>query len=97
MFEHVIVARGSDALWFRHLLDSDTHSRMTEITHSFDRRTIERAIVEDLSLIDFTPKLHLPMLAAIAQGPAYPQPQLPGPAGRPHPGSLLSVHCKHVS
>ena len=61
--------------WFltiHHLLDSDTHSRMAEITHSFDRRAIERAIVEDLSLNDFTPRLHLPMMAGIAQGPGFP-------------------------
>ncbi len=71
-YEYVVVARGFDALWFRHLLDADTHTRMAEVTHSFDARTIERAIAEDLSLDGFTPKLHLPMLAAIAQGPGFP-------------------------
>jgi mycobactin lysine-N-oxygenase len=45
---------------------------MVEVTHPFDGRTIERAIAEDLSLKGFTPKLHLPMLATIAQGLGFP-------------------------
>ncbi len=71
-YDYVVVARGFDALWFRHLLDEDTHQRMAEVTQSFDGRTIEHAIAVDLSLDGFTPKLHLPMLAGIAQGPGFP-------------------------
>lgn len=71
-YDYLVVARGFDALWFRHLLDKDTHARMAEVTHSFDTRTIEHAIMEDLSLNGFMPKLHLPMLAGIAQGPGFP-------------------------
>jgi mycobactin lysine-N-oxygenase len=71
-YEYLVVARGFDALWFRHLLDADTHARLAEVTHSFESRTIEHAIMEDLSLKGFTPKLHLPMLAGIAQGPGFP-------------------------
>src|SRR5260221_1200858 len=71
-YDYVVVARGFDALWFRHLLDKDTYASMAEITQSFDGRTIEHAIAVDLSLDGFTPKLHLPMLAAIAQGPGFP-------------------------
>ena len=71
-YDYVVVARGFDALWFRHLLDEDTYKRIAEITQSFDARAIERAIAEDLSLAGFTPKLHLPMLAGIAQGPGFP-------------------------
>src|SRR6266516_4522464 len=40
-YDYVVVARGFDALWFRHLLDEVTHVRMAEVTHSFDGRTIE--------------------------------------------------------
>ena len=71
-YDYVVVARGFDALWFRHLLDEDTHARLAEVTQSFDARDIERAIGDDLSLDGFTPRLHLPMLAAIAQGPGFP-------------------------
>jgi mycobactin lysine-N-oxygenase len=71
-YDYLVVARGFDVLWFRHLLDATTHARMAEVTHSFDGRTIEHAITEDLSLDGFVPKLHLPMLAGIAQGPGFP-------------------------
>ncbi len=71
-YDYVVVARGFDTLWFRHLLDEVTHARMAEVTHSFDGRAIEHAIMEDLSLDGFMPKLHLPMLAGIAQGPGFP-------------------------
>ena len=71
-YDYVVVARGFDALWFRHLLDEDTYKRIAGVTQSFDARAIERAIAEDLSLGGFTPKLHLPMLAGIAQGPGFP-------------------------
>jgi len=71
-YDYLVVARGFDTLWFRHLLDAVTHARMAEVTHSFDGRTIEHAILEDLSLDGFIPKLHLPMLAGIAQGPGFP-------------------------
>ena len=71
-YDYLVVARGFDALWFRNLLDEATYARMSLVTHSFDRNTIEHAIVDDLSLDGFTPKLHLPMLAGIAQGPGFP-------------------------
>jgi mycobactin lysine-N-oxygenase len=71
-YDYLVVARGFDALWFRHLLDADTHARLATVTHSFDGSTIEHAIMEDLSLKGFTPKLHLPMMAGIAQGPGFP-------------------------
>src|SRR6266480_3694382 len=71
-YDYVVVARGFDALWFRNLLDEDTHTRMATVTQSFDARAIEHAIAVDLSLEGFTPKLHLPMLAGPAQGPGFP-------------------------
>jgi mycobactin lysine-N-oxygenase len=71
-FDYVIVARGFDALWFTHLLDENTRALLQEATQAFDARVIERAIAEDLSLGDFAPKLHLPMLAGVAQGPGFP-------------------------
>jgi mycobactin lysine-N-oxygenase len=71
-YDYVVVARGFDALWFRNLLDEDTHTRMAAVTQSFNARVIEHAIGVDLSLEGFTPKLHLPMLAGLAQGPGFP-------------------------
>ena len=71
-YDYVVVARGFDALWFGKLLDEDIYTRMAAVTHSFDVRAIEHAIAMDLSLEGFTPRLHLPMLAGIAQGPGFP-------------------------
>ena len=71
-YDYIVVARGFDALWFRKLLDEDTSTRMAAVTQSFDARAIEHAIAVDLSLEGFTPKLHLPMLAGLAQGPGFP-------------------------
>jgi mycobactin lysine-N-oxygenase len=70
-YDYLVVARGFDALWFRRRLDQVTHKRLSAVTHSFDGRTIEHAIQEDLSLDGFIPKLHLPMLAGFAQGPGF--------------------------
>jgi mycobactin lysine-N-oxygenase len=71
-YDYVVVARGFDALWFRNLLDENTHARVAAVTQSFDAKAIEHAIAVDLSLEGFTPKLHLPMLASLAQGPGFP-------------------------
>jgi mycobactin lysine-N-oxygenase len=71
-YDYVVVARGFDALWFRNLLDKDTNIGKAAVTQSFNARAIEHAIAEDLSLEGFTPKLHLPMLAGLAQGPGFP-------------------------
>ena len=71
-YDYIVVARGFDSLWFRNLLDEDTHTRMAAVTQSFDGNVIEHAIAVDLSLEGFTPKLHLPMLAGLAQGPGFP-------------------------
>ncbi len=71
-YDYVIVARGFDALWFTGLLDDTTRARFARMTGEMDRRTIELAMRNDLSLNDFTPRLHLPMLAGVAQGPGFP-------------------------
>jgi mycobactin lysine-N-oxygenase len=71
-YDYVIVARGFDALWFTELLDNTTRERFAQATGNMERHTIEMAIQNDLSLNDFTPRLHLPMLAGVAQGPGFP-------------------------
>jgi mycobactin lysine-N-oxygenase len=72
VYDYVIVAIGFDPLWFTRLLDSRTYSRLSDATHSLDRRTVELGIDTDLSLKGFAPRLHLPMLAGVAQGPGFP-------------------------
>jgi len=71
-YDYVIVAVGFNALWFTKLLQGRAYERLAGVTGSFDRVTTERAIGEDLSIRGFEPRLHLPMLAGVAQGPGFP-------------------------
>lgn len=71
-YDYVIVAIGFDPLWFTKLLDEQTRTHLGEATQSLNRTTIERSIVEDLSIANVMPRLHLPMLAGVAQGPGFP-------------------------
>lgn len=71
-YDYVIVARGFDALWFTKLMDAQTYERFAGVTGSLDRRAIERSIDIDLAVSQFAPRLHLPMLAGVAQGPGFP-------------------------
>lgn len=71
-YDYVVVATGFNALWFTSLLDEATRTYLGDMTHSFERRTIEGAIGEDLSIEHVQPRLHLPMLAGVAQGPGFP-------------------------
>jgi mycobactin lysine-N-oxygenase len=71
-YDYVIVAIGFNALWFTDLLDEQMRTRLGAVTNNLERRAIEFAIEEDLSVRDFRPRLHLPMLAGVAQGPGFP-------------------------
>ena len=71
-YDYVIVAIGFNPLWFTTLLDEPTRERLGDRTGSFERRTTERAIGDDLSVRDFEPRMHLPMLAGVSQGPGFP-------------------------
>lgn len=71
-YDYVIVAIGFNSLWFTNLLDEQTRARLDAVTNNQERRAIEFAIEEDLSVRDFRPRLHLPMLAGVAQGPGFP-------------------------
>jgi mycobactin lysine-N-oxygenase len=71
-YDYVIVAVGFNALWFTKLLDERAYEQLTGATGSFDRATTERTIGEDLSIRGFEPRLHLPMLSGVAQGPGFP-------------------------
>lgn len=71
-FDYVIVARGFDALWFTALCDKQTRQSLYPTTASLERTAIERTLGEDLSVQGCTPRLHLPMLAGVAQGPGFP-------------------------
>jgi mycobactin lysine-N-oxygenase len=71
-YDYVIVARGFDPLWFTTLFDQPTLEYFHAVTDDANRRNLERSIGADLSVSGLTPRLHLPMLAGVAQGPGFP-------------------------
>jgi mycobactin lysine-N-oxygenase len=71
-FDYIVVATGFHPLWFTDLMDNATKDELAHKTEFFDRNAIEHMIDRDLSLNSVEPRLHLPMLAGIAQGPGFP-------------------------
>ena len=71
-YDYVVVARGFNALWFTALLDGESSRRLSDVTGHPSEGAIERAIRRDLAVGGLAPRLHLPMLAAVAQGPGFP-------------------------
>src|SRR5215472_6853728 len=71
-YDYVIVARGFDPLWFTALLDQPTREAFQAVISGPDGGRLERSIGPDLSIAGLTPRLHLPMLAGVAQGPGFP-------------------------
>jgi mycobactin lysine-N-oxygenase len=71
-FDYVIVGIGFNALWFLNHMDAQTRTRLQQTLGGLGQQTIERSIGEDLAINDVQPRLHLPMLAGVAQGPGFP-------------------------
>lgn len=73
-FDYVVVATGADQLSFlRSLLDGRSLDQLRgrlEV-NEVDQRTLESRIGSDLSVEGLTPRLHLPMLSGISQGPGF--------------------------
>jgi mycobactin lysine-N-oxygenase len=71
-YDYVVVARGFDPLWFTSLFDEEMSRQLGAATGHPTEGAIERAIRRDLAVEGLAPRLHLPMLAAVAQGPGFP-------------------------
>jgi mycobactin lysine-N-oxygenase len=77
-FDWVVVAIGFDPLWFAPLLGQRARDALAAALGGGppDRRPVraalERAIGHDLAVTGLQPKLHLPILAGLAQGPGFP-------------------------
>jgi mycobactin lysine-N-oxygenase len=76
-FDWVVVAAGFDALWFWHLLGERARAALAALSSGPagrlpSRIMLERAIGHDLAIAGLHPKLHLPVLAGVAQGPGFP-------------------------
>ena len=79
LLQHVLGELDSDQLNALETILSDKatpHAWLTQLSRSsvkrFLERSIERLIDTDLSLRNFLPKLHLPMMAGLSQGPGFP-------------------------
>src|SRR5215218_2812024 len=76
-FDWVVVAVGFDPLWFVSLFGRGAHDALAEAVGEAPgrpptRAALERVIGHDLAVPGLRPRLHLPILAGLAQGPGFP-------------------------
>jgi mycobactin lysine-N-oxygenase len=76
-FDWVVVAVGFDPLWFVPLLGPGARDAVAEAIGEAPgrpptRTAVERVIGHDLAVPGLRPRLHLPVLAGLAQGPGFP-------------------------
>jgi mycobactin lysine-N-oxygenase len=77
-FDWVVVAVGFDPLWFTSLLGERAREALAGAVGGApagrlpSRTALERAVGHDLAVTGLAPKLHLPVLAGVAQGPGFP-------------------------
>src|SRR5438270_2981273 len=68
-YDLVVVAIGFQARWFEGLLGGEARRRLGR---ALAGALLERRIDVDLSVAGLSPRLHLPVLAGLAQGPGFP-------------------------
>jgi mycobactin lysine-N-oxygenase len=68
-YDLVVVAIGFDARWFESLLGGEARQLFDD---ALGEDGLERRIDLDLSVAGLSPPLHLPLVAALAQGPGFP-------------------------
>ncbi|GFG75369.1 NADPH-dependent L-lysine N(6)-monooxygenase MbtG [Mycobacterium botniense] len=72
-FDLVIDASGADPMWFTSLFSQDALDLLElGLGGPLTADSVQEAIGYDLSVIDVTPKLFLPNLAGLNQGPGFP-------------------------
>ena len=71
-YDYVVVAIGFNPLWFTDLFDESLASQMRTTLGELRQSAFEREIGYDLSVQNWPTRLHLPMLAGVAQGPGFP-------------------------
>jgi mycobactin lysine-N-oxygenase len=68
-YDAVVVAIGFDGHWFETLLGEAASARYRDVLGGSE---LERVIDVDLSVSGLVPRLHLPVIAGLAQGPGFP-------------------------
>ncbi|MCV7412183.1 lysine 6-monooxygenase [Mycobacterium florentinum] len=72
-FDLVIDGSGADALWFTSLFSQDALDTLElGLGGQLDSERLQEGIGYDLSLSEVTPKLFLPTLSGLTQGPGFP-------------------------
>lgn len=72
-FDLVIDGSGADSLWFKQLLGQDALDLLElGLGGPLTGETLQESIGYDLAVNDVTPKLFLPGLAGLTQGPGFP-------------------------
>jgi mycobactin lysine-N-oxygenase len=69
VYDVVVVAIGFDAHWFEGILGPEARAQLLDALAGDE---LERRIGIDLGVEGLLPRLHLPMLAGLAQGPGFP-------------------------
>jgi mycobactin lysine-N-oxygenase len=72
VFDYVVVAIGFDPLWFLGHLSDDARDRLQAAVGALTVEVLEAAVGYDLGIVGLTPRLHVPMLSGVAQGPGFP-------------------------
>lgn len=69
----VIEASGRNAAWFLRLMSSSVMARlMDSLGGQVDEHGLREAVTHDLSIRGLTPRLYVPNLAGLMQGPGFP-------------------------
>ncbi|MEE6179676.1 NADPH-dependent L-lysine N(6)-monooxygenase MbtG [Mycobacterium sp. 050134] len=72
-FDLVIDGSGADPLWFTSLFRQDALDLLElALGRALNVESLQEAIGHDLSVVDMTPKLFLPNLSGLTQGPGFP-------------------------
>ncbi len=72
-FDLVIDGSGAEPLWFTMLFRQDALDLLElALGRPLDAESLQEAIGHDLSVTDFAPKLFLPNLSGLLQGPGFP-------------------------
>jgi mycobactin lysine-N-oxygenase len=74
MYTHVVVATGADQIRFLgNMMNSSTQQSLISRSglEAFEQSQVELKIGRDLAIENLTPRLHLPMLSGLRQGPGF--------------------------